>query len=293
MVVVRTLDGTDVVSGSVVRTLDGTGVVSGSVVTTLDGTDVISGSAQITSFGFISGSSVSASISFNGNKVVSNEKLPQMFSQSFNPGTSGSVHDFLNAVFFPNPAPSITTGNHTIEEFRTSGSAVVTLAGTDAEGQSLTFSTASSYTADKVRVASGGEITLTELATSESFNTALVGVVHGHLVTVKATDTFLASTEKDIYIIVTPNEAPKFRETSVVGNVITNVTSSVNENSTNSTLIKRIFFTDAESDTITINSSSISSQKNISLYNYKIINLCWYNTKYRSIRLWNLSFIYT
>ena len=256
--VVRTLDGTGVVSGSVVRTLDGTGVVSGSVVTTLDGTDVISGSAQITSFGFISGSSVSASISFNGNKVVSNEKLPQMFSQSFNPGTSGSVQDFLNAVFFPNTAPSITTGNQTIEEFRTSGSAVVTLAGTDAEGQSLTFSTASSYTADKVRVASGGEITLTELATSESFNTALVGGVHGHLVTVKATDTFLASTEKDIYIIVTPNEAPKFRETSVVGNVITNVTSSVNENSTNSTLIKRIFFTDAESDTITINSSSIS-----------------------------------
>ena len=256
--VVRTLDGTDVVSGSVVRTLDGTGVVSGSVVTTLDGTDVISGSAQITNFGFISGSSVSASISFNGNKVVSNEKLPQMFSQSFNPGTSGSVQDFLNAVFFPNTAPSITTGNQTIEEFRTSGSAVVTLAGTDAEGQSLTFSTASSYTADKVRVASGGEITLTELATSESFNTALVGGVHGHLVTVKATDTFLASTEKDIYIIVTPNEAPKFRETSVVGNVITNVTSSVNENSTNSTLIKRIFFTDAESDTITINSSSIS-----------------------------------
>ena len=256
--VVRTLDGTDVVSGSVVRTLDGTGVVSGSVVTTLDGTDVISGSAQITSFGFISGSSVSASISFNGNKVVSNEKLPQMFSQSFNPGTSGSVQDFLNAVFFPNTAPSITTGNQTIEEFRTSGSAVVTLAGTDAEGQSLTFSTASSYTADKVRVATGGEITLTELATSESFNTALVGGAHGHLVTVKATDTFLASTEKDIYIIVTPNEAPKFRETSVVGNVITNVTSSVNENSTNSTLIKRIFFTDTESDTITINSSSIS-----------------------------------
>ena len=256
--VVRTLDGTDVVSGSVVRTLDGTGVVSGSVLRNLDGTDVVSGSEQITSFGFISGSSVSSSISFNGNKVVSNEKLPQMFSQSFNPGTSGSVQEFLNAVFFPNTAPSITTGNQTIEEFRTSGSAVVTLAGTDAEGQALTFTTASSYTADKVRVASGGEITLTELATSESFNTSEVGGAHGHLVVVKATDTFLASTEKDIYIIVTPNEAPKFRETSVGGNVITNVTSSVNENSTNSTLIKRVFFTDAESDSITINSSSIS-----------------------------------
>ena len=256
--VVRTLDGTDVVSGSVVRTLDGTGVVSGSVLRNLDGTDVVSGSEQITSFGFISGSSVSSSISFNGNKVVSNEKLPQMFSQSFNPGTSGSVQEFLNAVFFPNTAPSITTGNQTIEEFRTSGSAVVTLAGTDAEGQALTFTTASSYTADKVRVASGGEVTLTELATSESFNTSEVGGAHGHLVVVKATDTFLASTEKDIYIIVTPNEAPKFRETSVGGNVITNVTSSVNENSTNSTLIKRVFFTDAESDSITINSSSIS-----------------------------------
>ena len=72
-----------------------------------------------------------------------------------------------------------------------------------------------------------------------------MGGVHGHLVTVKVTDTFPhKNTEKDIYIIVTPNETPKFRETSVVGNVITNVTSSVNENSTNSTLIKRIFFTD-------------------------------------------------
>ena len=73
------------------------------------------------------------------------------------------------------------------------------------------------------------------------------------------------STEKDIYIIVTPNETPKFRETSVVGNVITNVTSSVNENSTNSTLIKEFSLPIGESDTITINSSSISRGGNLTL----------------------------
>ena len=58
--------------------------------------------------------------------------------------------------------------------------------GTD-EGQSLTFSTASSYTQDKVRVTkSGGEITLTELVQPlNHLIQTLVGGVHGHLVTVK------------------------------------------------------------------------------------------------------------
>ena len=256
--VLRTLDGTGVVSGSVLRTLDGTGVVSGSVITTLDGTGVVSGSVVRTldGTGVISGSE---QISFNGNRVVSQEKLPTMFTSSFNPGTSGSVVDFLNAIFYPNTEPTITTGNQTIEEYTSNGSTIVTIAGTDPEGQSLTFGTASSYTDDLVRVASNGVLTLNALAESSSFNTDLVGGVHGHTFTATATDTFNSTIEKDITVFVTPNEAPKFREGSTGGNVITSVTSNLNENSTNNTLVKRVFFTDAEGDTITITTSSIDN----------------------------------
>ena len=280
--VLRTLDGTDVISGSAQITalgfisesnLNGTGVisgsvlrpngddvVSGSVLRTLNGTDVISGSILPGEGITIDSGSGNyfISSSYNGDRTVSNTNLPSgIYNNNF--GTSGSVQSFLDAVFFPNSAPSISTGNQTIQEFSGSSSTIVTLSGTDAEGQSLTWGTASAYTDDLVRVATNGVMTLNATATSASFNTDLIsGTTYGHLVTVTATDTFAAETEKDIYIIVTPNEAPKFRETSVSGNVITSVTQAVNENSSDNTLIKRIYFTDSESDSITITSSSIS-----------------------------------
>ena len=255
--------------------INGDGVVSSSqqIIDSLpDG--VVSGSTQITNgSGIFSGSllpgegitiasgsgNISISASFDGNRTVSNTDLPSgIYNNNF--GTSGSIQNFIEAVFFPNTAPSISTGNQTILEFSGSGDTIVTLSATDAEGQSLTFGTASAYTDDLVRVASDGEMTLNALATSASFNTDSVGGGHGHLVTVTATDTFDAVTEKDIYIIVTPNEAPKFRETSISGNVITSVTANLNENSADDTLVNRVFFTDAEGDTITITTSSIDNE---------------------------------
>ena len=241
---IQITDGSGIVSGSVLRTLDGSGVISGSVLRTLDGTGVLSGSDQII---------------YDGNRVISQEKLPTFFTSSFNPGTSGSVVEFLNAVFFPNTAPSITTGNQTIREYTPNGSTIVTIAGTDPEAQNLTFGTGSTYTDDLVRVATNGVLTLNALPTSASFNTDEVSGIHGHTFIAKATDTFNASVEKNITIFVTPNEAPKFRETSVSGNVITSVTSNLNENSVNDTLVKRVFFTDTETDTITIVTSSIDN----------------------------------
>ena len=204
--------------------------------------------------------SSSAQITYDGDRVISNDKLGDLFTDSVNPGTSGSVIDFLNAVFYPNSAPAITTGNQTIEEYTSNGSTIVTIVGTDPEGQTLTFGTSSAYTDDLVRVASNGVMTLNALPTSASFNTDAVGGGYGHKVEVTATDTFGTITEKDIYIIVTPNEAPKFRETSVSGNIITSVTSNLNENSANNTLVKRIYFTDAEGDTITITTGSIDNE---------------------------------
>ena len=273
-----------VVSGSSQIT-DGSGIVSASSqIPSLLPSGVVSGSSQLTSSydtryinadgdGVLSGSILPGegitinsgsgnyliSASFNGNRTVSNTNLPSgIYNNNF--GTSGSVQNFIEAVFFPNTAPSISTGNQTILEFSGSGAQIATLVATDAEGQSLTFGTASSYTDDLVRVSSGGTMTLNALATSASFNTDSVGGGHGHLITVTAEDTFDAVTEKDIYIIVTPNEAPKFRETSASGNVITSVTANLNENSVNNTLVKRVFFTDAEGDTITITTSSIDNE---------------------------------
>ena len=223
----------------------------------------ISGSSQLTS-SFdtryaLSGSGGSSDVSYNGNRVISNEDLGDLFTNQVNPGTSGSIQDFLNAVFYPNSAPTITTGNQTIAEYSASNAQIVTLSATDPEGQSLTFGTASSYTDDLVRVSSAGVMTLNALAESSSFNTDSVGGVHGHLVTVTATDTFGTSVEKDIYIIVTPNSTPVFRESSTGGNVITSVTANLNENSTDNTLVKRVYFTDANGDSITIYSSSIDN----------------------------------
>ena len=219
----------------------------------------VSGSSQLTSslnlVYQLSGSGGDAS--FDGNRIVSSEKLPTMFTSSFNPGTSGSISDFLNAVFYPNSEPSITSGNQTISEYSSSGSPIFTLEATDPEGQALTFGTGSTYTDDLVRVASNGVVTLNALPTSASFNTDLVGGSHGHTFIAKSTDTFNASIEKNITIFVTPNSTPVFRETSVSGNIITSVSSNLNESSADDTLVKRVFFTDANGDNITIHSSSI------------------------------------
>ena len=228
----------------------------------------VSGSEQITDLGFISGSSVSSSISYNGNRVISQAHLQGFYTSSFNAGTSGSIIDFLDAIFFPNTEPSISSGNQTIAEFSASSSPIFTLEATDPEAQSITFGTASSYTDDLVRVASNGVVTLNALAESSSFNTDLVGGSHGHTFTATATDTFNATVEKDITIFVTPNAAPIFRETSVGGNQITNVTANLNENSADDTLVKRVFFTDAEGDTITIDSSSVSPANHFSITKY-------------------------
>ena len=259
--------------------IDNIEAATGSYLTSLD-SGIISGSSQITALGFISESTTlpsglisgssqltssydvryqlsGSSIPFDGNRIVSQEKLPTMFTSSFNPGTSGSVVDFLNAIFYPNTQPSITSGNQTIAEFSGSGASIFTIEATDPEGQSLTFGTSSDYTDDLVRVSSAGVVTLNATATSASFNTDLVGGSHGHTFVARVEDTFGAEVTKDITIFVTPNAAPQFRETSIAGNVITNVTSNLNENSADGTLVKRVFFTDAEGDTITIDSSSI------------------------------------
>ena len=217
-------------------------------------------SGQIGALGFISGSQVSSSIGFDGNRTVSNTDLPSgVYNNNF--GTSGSIQNFLEAVFFPNTSPVINSVSFSIDEFEDVDSIIGTVSATDAEGQTITFATQSGYSADKFTINSSTGVITARARTTSSLNTdtsVFAGGAHPFLM--KATDTFGGTTNKTIHIRVTPNTAPKFREGSVGGTVITSVTASFNENSSNNALVKRVYFTDDESDSITITSSSIDNQ---------------------------------
>ena len=191
---------------------------------------------------------------FNGNRVISNTNLPAGVYNT-NAGTSGSLTQFIEKVFFPNTVPSITTNGFTIGEFVASGSVIGTATATDAEGQSITFREASSYSDNFFKIASNGQITLNTKSTS-SMNTDNTPGSGSHAFPIEAVDTFAGVGSKTIYIRVTPNTAPKWRQTSVGGSVVTTFTQSLNENSVAASNKVRVYFTDAESDTITIGSGS-------------------------------------
>lgn len=223
--------------------------------TVADGT--ISSSAQISALGFVTSSD--ADVAFNGDRVVSNDDLPSgIYNNNF--GTSGSIQDFLNAVFFPNiPASFTTIANQEVLEFTTSGSTLFTVAATDPEGGALTYGTGSGYTDDLVRVSTSGVVTANVDLTSEAFNTDNRGDgTLAHPVIITVTDGFGTVTSQTFYIHVPENAAPVFRQTSVSGNVITTFVANRNENAS-AGQVGRIYFTDENSDTITIETGSDST----------------------------------
>ena len=197
---------------------------------------------------------------FDGDRRVSNTDFPSgIYDNNF--GTSGSLTEFINAVFFPNSAPTLVSGSFSIEEFEVSGSVIGVVTASDAEGQTIIFGTQSSYTDDLFKInSSSGEVTANTLMTT-SLNTDTSQGYSSSLFPITLTDTFGGSTDADVYVRVLPNAAPVWRETGVGGNVITTTTSSLNENSTAGS--KALFyFTDEEGDTITIGSGSLTSQFN-------------------------------
>lgn len=231
---------------------------TGSYITGID-SGIVSGAGQLGGLGYISGSQVSSSIGFDGDRTISNTDLPSgIYNNNF--GTSGSVMDFVESVFFPNTSPVINSVSFTIGEYEDINSIIGTISATDAEGQSITFATQSGYTDDKFGINSSTGVITARARTTSSINTDTSVIGTGaHPFLIKATDTFNGSTNKTIHVRVTPNTSPKFREGSTGGNIITSVTSNLNENSPANTTVKRIYFTDAESDTITITTSSIDA----------------------------------
>ena len=277
-------------AGQVVQNIAQATVSSSGEVTSTEQTlvpsNTVSSSAQIESLGFITSST---SPSYDGNRIISNEDLPDLFN-TFNPGTSGSVVDFLNAIFYPNSAPTITTGNQTIAEYTVSGSTITALAATDPEGQTVTFSLDGSYT-DNFVVVEGSNLNLRVLPTATNFNTDDRGDgTLAHPVVVKATDSFSTSATKTIYIRVTPNAAPVFRHPNVGSNTISSYSVSRNENASSGEVTK-IYFTDAESDTITINSGSDpNGHFSITKYsNYVAINQVTASLDYENITSYSMS----
>ena len=225
---------------------------------------------------------------FDGNRIISNTEHP-LFN-SFNPGSSTTVVDFLNAVFYPNTAPTISSGNQTIAEYTANGTSIVTLAGSDAESQAITFSIDDSYT-DGYVIVDNGVLKLNVLPTATAFNTDNRGDgTLAHPVIVKATDTVGASSTKTIYIRVTPNEAPVFRHPNVGSNAISSYSVSRNENASAGEVTK-IYFTDAEGDNITINSGSdLNGHFSISRSsNYVTITQVTASLDYENITQYNMS----
>ena len=205
---------------------------------------------------------------FDGNRRILNTKLPTMFSSSFVPGTTGSIGDFLDAVFYPNTAPAFSSSLFTIEEFVDADSTVGTVTTSDAEHTAgeLTFATQSGYSDNFFTIHSGSGLIKTNTSSTASMNTVNRGdgeLAHPFLT--KVTDVAGLSTSATIFIRVTPYTAPIFRTTSVSGAQITSQTGSVNENTTNGTTVLTFFVTDSESDTLSIAPLSQSAHNHFSL----------------------------
>jgi len=245
---------------------------TGSFLTSLPA-NLVSGSDQLTaslvrnnqtsSMSVATASFATGFSNFNGDRTISNQDFPSGI-RNVNFGTSGSLTNFIEKLFFPNTVPVISTFSATIEEFEIETGSLTaesrSVVATDAEAQSLTFRTASSYTAGKFGVKPDGNVDVL-VSTSADFNTGTdpITSLDSHPINVEVEDTFGGITAGTIFIRVNPNTAPKFRQTSVAGSIITNFTHSLNENSTSGNNKVKVFFTDNETDNITINTGSLSS----------------------------------
>ena len=253
---------TDVFSDGSANRISGSSVSTGSFsILQLDG-------ATFTSASLAQGGSSAGGGNFDGNRQISQTLFPQMFSNNFNPGTSGSIADFLEKIFYPNEPPQISSSQFTIQEFVASGSVVGAITASDAEIaiQTLTYSTQSIYTDNFFKIHSGSaEITL-NANSSASMNTTASQHAGGdsHPFFVEVSDG-LATSKATIFIRVVPNTAPNFRTTSTSGAIVTAQTGSVNENTTNGTQILEFFVSDEESDTITVSPLSQSAENRFAL----------------------------
>ena len=242
--------------------ITGSLLVSGSNVDFSEATaltaSIISASGGIT--GSLKGIADTASMTpFNGNRLISNV--------SMNPGVKNvnyggnSIGEFIENVFFTNTEPAINTSGFTIGEYLPSGSLVGTVTATDPEGQSMTFSTSSTYTDDYFTISSAGQVTMRVKSTA-SMNTVNTGSLLKSPFPVVVTDAGGLTGSRTLYIRVTPNTAPIWSITNNGNALSPNYTGSFYESSSIGNNKYQFWFRDDEGDSITINTGSLSSTFN-------------------------------
>ncbi len=227
----------------------------------------MSGDVSMSAEGRVTVTGGAGSGQIDGNRAVSNTLLGDLAGFTPNTGVTGSVTAFLEEIFYKNNPPSFSGSRMTINEFEVQGTSLGNLTGSDSEQgrTSLTYSTQSSYTADKFRIHSGsGEVTV-QATTTASLNVTNRGDgVLTHEFPVQLSDGF-ATTSASVFIRITPNTAPKFRTTSAAGSIVTNQTGSVLEATTSGSAVLTFFVTDSESDTTTISPLSQSSHNHFAM----------------------------
>ena len=258
--------GSFTLSGSFIGDAESTASFGSLRVNDLDFTTAVSSSAASTGFAATAG--VASSVNFDGNRRVLQKKFPQLVSASFNARTTGSITDFLNAVFFPNTAPTLSQDVAIdVHEFVTASHTIGSVTATDAEhfDYELFFATQSSYTDGFFSIHSGSGVIKTNAKTTGSMNTTPrpSDSAVSHVFPIQVTDG-LATSTANVFIRVTPNLPPNFRTTSINGSIISSNVGNVNENTVLGTQVLEMFVSDEENDTITISPLSQSSANRFS-----------------------------
>ena len=191
--------------------------------------------------------------SFDGNRPITNELLTTL--EGTNIGTTSSLKEFVEQVFFPNNPPIIEDDEtiFSISEFSNIDTIVGTINAIDPENNALTFTTQSTYTAGNFGIHTDGRI-FARTKTNKSTNNSSFNNIGVQIFPIKVTDQE-KSTLGNVYIHVIPNTTPIFRQGSTSGTPFAGEQSySIEESIT--TFTKFFYFTDPQNDTITIETGS-------------------------------------
>ena len=194
---------------------------------------------------------------FNGNRFITNQLLGDLLGNNI--GTTGTLTDFVEQVFFPNTLPIIDSNQlFTVDEFTAVNTVIGNVVAEDPDGGSVTFNTQNIYTAGNFGINESNGNIFVKTKTSDSTNTNNFNGTPVQFFPIIVTDSKGGKTLTTVFIQVISNEAPIFRQSSVAGSPYIGLQAySLSENDTNFAGGPKFFyFSDAEGDIITIETGS-------------------------------------